>query len=489
MTEVAVVGGGLAGMTAALRLLERGCRVTIFEATERLGGKAGANKDHHDYNDHGYHMFPLWYLNVWKLVEELGIGDHFVDCTDFLLLEAGQLPHFKSLRNMASVKYLPHNLTSGIFPLPEMFLFFYSILDLITQRYHERSLLDQISATGFIRSRFYRTERIAQQYQDMMLKGISVPSYFVSAMTMRQVMRYWFRYPIPMFRAPKGNLQQMWIKPIEDRLRKLGCRIEFHHHLERIEISERVVSGLEFRRNKDTKATVPVEKVIIAVPFERLAMLLDDQLYVSAPDLFRIKGLNSRPMAALNLYMKRRIPGIPPHHTDLVGSRFSLSFIDVSQIWPGCESTVLNLIASDFTALQSLSEHEAVSQLLADMQPFLPQITTDDIDRLYFQSHVRQPLFMNDVAAWQFRLNAHTQLKNLYVAGDYCRSHVDLVSMEGAVTTGLLAAEALRKDAGINPPVEILVPKEYPEMPMILAKIALLPLVAVAKLVTLFAGN
>jgi zeta-carotene desaturase len=155
-------------------------------------------------------------LNVWKLVDELGIQDHFVDCPDFLLLEAGQFPKFKTLRNMTSPKYILRNLTSGILPIPEMFLFFYSVLDLITQRYHERSLLDQVSATGFMRSRFYRTEDLAAQYQDMMLKGISVPSDFVSAMTMRQAMRYWFRYPVPMFRATKGNLQQFWIEPIEE---------------------------------------------------------------------------------------------------------------------------------------------------------------------------------------------------------------------------------------------------------------------------------
>jgi uncharacterized protein with NAD-binding domain and iron-sulfur cluster len=485
MTEVSVVGGGLAGMTAALRLLERGCRVTIYEAETRLGGKAGANKNGNDYNDHGYHMFPMWYLNVWKLVDELGIRDHFIDCPDFLLLKAGQFPNFKTLRNMSSLRDMPHNLNAGILPIPEMFLFFYSVLDLITQRYRERSLLDQISATGFIRSRFYRTEQIAEQYQDMMLKGISVPAYFVSAMTMRQVMRYWFRYPVPMFRAPRGNLQQFWIGPIEERLRKLGCRIVFGSHLERIELSGGMVSRLEFAGEGHKNVDVSAGKVIFAVPFERLEHLLTDSVYNSAPDLFRVKGLNSRAMASLNLYLRRRVPGIPKHHVDLVGSLFSLSFIDVSQIWSGYDTTVLNLIASDFTALVSLSPHEAVSRLLSDLQQFLPQIAAEDIDRWDFQPHVQQPLFMNDVGAWQFRLNARTQLKNLYVAGDHCRSHVDLVSMEGAVTTGLLAAEALRKDAGISQTVEILVPDEYPEILMILAKLALLPLAALAKLVSL----
>lgn len=39
MTQVVVVGGGIAGLTAALRLLERGARVRVLEADEHVGGK------------------------------------------------------------------------------------------------------------------------------------------------------------------------------------------------------------------------------------------------------------------------------------------------------------------------------------------------------------------------------------------------------------------------------------------------------------------
>jgi uncharacterized protein with NAD-binding domain and iron-sulfur cluster len=72
MSEVTVVGGGLAGMVTALRLLERGYEVSLYESNTRLGGKAGANKNGGDYNDHGYHIFPAWYVNTWQLEEWTG---------------------------------------------------------------------------------------------------------------------------------------------------------------------------------------------------------------------------------------------------------------------------------------------------------------------------------------------------------------------------------------------------------------------------------
>src|ERR671929_1083577 len=81
--QVTVVGGGPAGMVAALRLAERGCRVRLLEATDRLGGKGGAGLRDGRLEEHGYHIFPAWYLNHWRLVDELGIRQHFVDATRF----------------------------------------------------------------------------------------------------------------------------------------------------------------------------------------------------------------------------------------------------------------------------------------------------------------------------------------------------------------------------------------------------------------------
>jgi uncharacterized protein with NAD-binding domain and iron-sulfur cluster len=70
-------------MITAVRLLERGYEPSLYdESRTRLGGKAGANKNGRDYNDHGYHIFPVWYVNTWQLVKELSIESNFVDFND-----------------------------------------------------------------------------------------------------------------------------------------------------------------------------------------------------------------------------------------------------------------------------------------------------------------------------------------------------------------------------------------------------------------------
>ncbi len=493
MSQVTVVGGGLAGMIAALRLLERGYSVTLYEASYRMGGKAGANKNGNDFDEHGYHIFPEWYLNVWQLVDELGIRENFIDCGDFEQLKPGEFPTHTTLRNITSPRNVWENLNCGTLSFWQMILFFYSALDLVSQSYAYRAYLDQITINGFVRSRFYRTQAVALQFQDLMLKGISCPAYEVSAMTMRNVLRYWARYPLPMYRILKGDLQQWFIDPFQRKLESLGCTIHLHHALKHVHVADGKVSRLTFHdRSSDQTLEVDVERVVMAVPVEKLAALIHDELYSAAPSIGRLHHLRAKPMAALNLYFRRRLPDIPADHVNLLRSRYGLSFLDVSQRWEGYgyTNTVLNAIASNFSPLESVSAELAVRELFADLQDFIPGLTWDDLAKWDFQSHVDEPLFMNDAGAWPFRPDAldpedplRAELPNLYLAGDYCCSHVDLVCMEGAITTGLKAAESLRRDVQVGDPIAIKV-AEFPLPALLtLGKWALLPLAALAKLI------
>ncbi|MBG0740617.1 FAD-dependent oxidoreductase [Paeniglutamicibacter antarcticus] len=71
---VVVVGGGLAGITAALRLADRGSDVTLLESRPRLGGATYSFSRGGLSVDTGQHVFLRCYLRYRELLDRLGVG-------------------------------------------------------------------------------------------------------------------------------------------------------------------------------------------------------------------------------------------------------------------------------------------------------------------------------------------------------------------------------------------------------------------------------
>lgn len=75
MTSVAVVGGGLAGITAALRCADGGARVTLFEGRPKLGGLTHSFKRGDLDVDNGQHVFLRCCTAYLGLLDRLGMAD------------------------------------------------------------------------------------------------------------------------------------------------------------------------------------------------------------------------------------------------------------------------------------------------------------------------------------------------------------------------------------------------------------------------------
>ena len=147
-----------------------------------------------------------------------------------------------------------------------------------------------------------------------------------------------------------------------------------------------------------------------------------------------------------------------------IASRYGLSFVDNYQAWEEArppKQTWLNVVAADFEELTGLPARDACEAIIDELSRYLDfKPKAIDWNRSYFRLNDDAHLFMNSVGSWQFRpetrtgrseyqkLWVHSQVKGLYLAGDYCRSRIDLVCLEGAVTTGIAAARAVAGDCG-----------------------------------------
>jgi protoporphyrinogen oxidase len=73
--EVAVVGGGIAGLAAAYRLQQHGHKVHVFEASDDIGGLAAVYETAGDPIEKFYHHLSKSEETIVELAEELGLGE------------------------------------------------------------------------------------------------------------------------------------------------------------------------------------------------------------------------------------------------------------------------------------------------------------------------------------------------------------------------------------------------------------------------------
>jgi len=477
-TSAIVVGGGLAGMVVARELALRGWQVTLLERTKRLGGKAGSDFKNGHLVEHGYHVFPQWYPNVRAILKRIDVQLINFDRYHFLL--PGGYPNKVTVLGPSGFSAMWHFIFKGLLPWYHNILYIYSVLDMISRPLSDKSYLDLVSQIGLIRGKWYTSESVAEMGQENVLKASAIPVYDLSAMTAKRIASYWVRQANPFLSILPGDLQTFFIDPQVHELEALEVEICYDSEVRDVVMQDGKIIAVTLHDGTKLSADV----YALCTPFEVTRTWLHDNLYEADPELGNMHFLEAQPMAALHLRLRKELPDLPQEHVFLHGSHYALSFIDITPHWKGLDGKhELSFISSNYSPLNQVSAEGAKDLLLEEIGEYLP-ITPADVESWELNPNTEVPLFINTIGAWPNRPRPKTKIKNLYLAGDYVKNAIDLACMEGAVSAALEAAVQILNDHGETESLPVVqVPPEWPRALLVFARILMVPVVAVARII------
>lgn len=309
--SVTIAGGGLAGLTAAFRLAERGYQVKLYEQQGLLGGNLGSRsaKDGVDLDVYP-HMYLNWYHNFWSLLADVSLdrAELFAPVDAVKQLRRGEFPKFTALTEMYSPWYMFQNLFSGVGPIADMFVFGYASIDLLAERLNPTVHLRQMSVSAFLNARPYMSKRASEAFDSFITRVWAIPSYLASAHDFRTYLRYSLAAPSPAMWLLRGSALELLIAPIEAALRAAGVQIVTNMQVTGVSCAAGRVTEIGLQETEldqqsgtwvgklGTSRTEPVDELVLAVTPLALSNLVRTGARPGAPASCRPRrGLRGSP--------------------------------------------------------------------------------------------------------------------------------------------------------------------------------------------------
>ncbi len=117
--RVVVVGAGIAGLSAALRLRNAGAEVTVFESSDRVGGRTSSETHDGFLYERGTQFFTSTYRNALGHIKEMGLEAELRTTSPWITVFKDGRPH----RMPSGMLFGVYALTSGLLSVRDLVRF------------------------------------------------------------------------------------------------------------------------------------------------------------------------------------------------------------------------------------------------------------------------------------------------------------------------------------------------------------------------------
>ncbi len=418
--HIHIIGAGLSGLSAGVRLADAGAKVSLYESAGHAGGRCRSfyDKTLDREIDNGNHLIMSGNHSALDYLKRIGAHDALTGPPDasypFVDVKSGQRWRVR--------------INDGRFPtwvfdpnarVPDTTLFDYVKAAGIAFASRDQTVADLVDKDDILYSRFWEPLTLAvlnttpELGQAQLLWSVIRETFLLGGKASRPL-------------AAKKGLGPAFIDPAVAQLQSKGAEVRFNARLRAAEFSGGLISLLDFGEEKVTVGEN--DEVILAIPPSRLKQIVPS--FDPPDDNASILNVHYRTL--------HPVPSAP-----LGGSPF-IGMISSDAHWCFVRDDVVSLTVS---ASHAIGMDDVPNQKAADDMWRETQVALDLGNMPYEAVRVireRRATPDQSPQAVEKRLEPETEWRNLTLAGDHTATGVP-ATIEGSIRSGDRAAAIVLK--------------------------------------------
>jgi squalene-associated FAD-dependent desaturase len=420
--RIVIIGGGLAGMAAAIALESVGLSVTLLEARRSLGGRAGSFEDPTtgEQLDNCQHVLLGCCTNLIDFYNRMGVGDRIGwQSTIHFLDGQGRAYNLSATAGLPAPFHLSGSLLRfGLLNWSERLAATRAMMAMMLMGRQGRANLADMSFGEWLDAHDQPASLLPKLYDPVLVGSLNEQCRLASAAYAIQV------FQDALLMNSKGFPMGVPACPLQQLYETPPCRdVRWGARVSELQWSGGRVSGVRLMNGQ----TLSAAAVVLATNHHAMQRWLPEGMYPG------LKELENVPILGAHLWFDK--PVLRSSHAALIDGPLQWLFRKDT------EGRSIHGVISAARDWADVPREQCLEAFTTQIRSLSPDARDAKLERGVVVIEKRAT-FSPRPGIDRFRPSQSTPIDNLFLAGDYTQTGWP-ATMEGAVRSGYLAAEAV----------------------------------------------